>query len=66
MKRVIILVLAMLFMASAIAEEVDLTSMTDEELYSLQESLQSELASRELTGSIFPAGLYVVGKDIIS
>lgn len=67
MKRILVLTIAitLLIITPAIGE-IDLQSMTDDELAALNQQIQTELFNRHAagTGVLVPVGYYVVGEDL--
>lgn len=64
-KLLAVLVALFMLVPVALAEEIDLTKMTTEELEKLQQNIVLELISRGVsTDNVILKGLYVVGKDI--
>lgn len=63
MKKIIVLILTAMMLITPVFADVDLSSMTDQELLALKNQVNTEIASR---GSIdmIPSGRYVVGRDI--
>jgi hypothetical protein len=65
MKRLLTIILVMLFAGSAVAESIDLSSMTADELEALQEQITIELKERNGVQSVtVPIGVWKVGEDI--
>lgn len=67
MKKIVALVMTFLvfFSVSAVAEEIDLTSMTMDELTSLMNSVYEEIQNRiGFSDSCIGSGYYTVGEDI--
>lgn len=66
MKKLLSFVLALVLMVPvALAESIDLSSMSVDELIALKASIVGELMSREeIKEANIPAGSYTVGKDI--
>lgn len=68
MKRfiaVISILLLVFWSISALGEGIDLSSMSEQELYELEIAIKEELASRdEFSEVVFFPGDYYVGKDI--
>lgn len=66
MKRICFVVLALLLIFSSFAlAEVDVNSMTDEELKQAYKDVMAELMDRKIwEESILPAGVYAVGKPL--
>ena len=61
------LVLAVLsvFVCVGLAEGIDISSLSDDDLLAMNESIDREIEARGLSElSVLPAGVYVVGKDI--
>ena len=65
-KKMLVLFLALVMVVTpAFAAELDLTSMSVEELYSLRSKISTELNARLIPdSSTLFGGVYVVGKDI--
>lgn len=66
MKKLIAVIAALaLLFAVAVAESVDLSAMTFEELAQLQKAIIQEMQSRDEFKSVWvPQGVYTVGEDI--
>ena len=66
MRKLLCLLMAILLIGTvALAESIDLSALSDDELLALKDQLDSVIYERELFSStLFPAGLYVVGEDI--
>jgi len=69
MKRFLAVILAALLLTlticSALAETIDLTALTDDELINLPQAIAAEMISRGLVKSAkLGSGKYTVGKDI--
>lgn len=63
-KMLVVLLVAVLSLTMcAFAEGIDLTSLSDDELLSLQSQIQNEIAERQLVGGVLNKGRYVVGVD---
>lgn len=64
----VISILALLFcLVSGFAEGIDLKSLTDDELTNLSDLIREEMFSRGIIFEVtFPAGKYIVGKDILA
>ena len=64
MKRVFVLILALMLCSVALAE-VDVKTMTDDELISLKNSIDAELKARRGANTVrVPIGVWTVGEDI--
>ena len=57
-------IMALTFCSSALAETIDLSSLTDEELRDTSLQIQDEMISRWLFDTYLYAGEHVVGEDI--
>ena len=68
MKRMLLVLLALICVATcSFAEEIDLQSLTDDELISLYDALKDEFTERfGGEGEHIYSGVYVVGKEICS
>ena len=66
MKKFLVVLLAVMFLcSSAFAQEIDLDSLSNDELYSLLKTLQTKLFSEKLiSGALVPLGNYAVGSEI--
>lgn len=67
MKRLfacIVLICVIVFATTVTAEEIDLTSLSTEDLIVLNDRINAELGAREAIGGILRDGDYVVGSDI--
>ena len=66
MKRIICLILATMMLSIPVyAADIDVASLSDDELKALQVKVNDEIHTRHLDGSaIVPLGTYYVGKDI--
>ena len=66
MKRALALLLALLLLTpAALAEDLDLSSMTFEELCALKQRINDEIVTRpEWRGVAVPKGFYTIGQDI--
>ncbi len=64
--RFLCLVIAALFFAMpAMAEPIDLSMMTDEEIVSLLETVNAEIVNRGIgKTAALPKGAYIAGKDL--
>ena len=59
------LVFCLMFNAAAFAGEIDLSSMSDEDLLELKKNVDTEVSNRNLnTGFELPIGVYKIGTDI--
>ncbi len=65
MKKAALIILALILAASlASAEDLQLSSMTDEALAELNRAVQMEMIRRQNNSFDLPAGVYIVGSDI--
>ena len=65
MKKAALIILALILSASlASAEDLQLSSMTDEALAELNRAVQIEMIRRQNNSFDLPAGVYIVGSDI--
>lgn len=68
MKKLFALLVALVFMAyagSALAEDVDLAGLSDDEIVALMGRVQEEIVTRHIEGTATLAGgTYIAGKDI--
>lgn len=59
------LVFCLMFAISAFASDIDLSSMSDEELLELKTNVDTEVSNRNLDGGFeLPIGVYKIGTDI--
>lgn len=68
MKKIILLFISVfVLLNTCLAESIDVSALSDNELIALNDSVMEELDKRNLkTGSQFFPGVYIVGKDIKS
>lgn len=60
-----VLVILSVFACSGLAEGIDISSLSDDDLLALNESVDAEIVDRGLRElSVLPAGVYVAGEDI--
>lgn len=63
----VVLVILSVFACSGLAEGIDISSMSDDDLLALNESVDTEIVDRGLSElSVLPSGIYIVGEDIKS
>lgn len=60
MKRILVLILVLLFVGSACAETIDWTQYTDEELIAMRSQINAELASRTVAPEASPMDDFVI------
>ena len=65
MKKIFALLLTTLMFAVPVCASVDLSTMTDDEIIALRDSVDAEVIARGLK-EVIPAGVYVVGKDMVA
>ena len=65
MKKIFALLLTTLMFAVPVCAAVDLSTMTDDEIIALRDSVDAEVIARGLK-EVIPAGVYVVGKDMVA
>lgn len=62
---VLVIVILFVFVCNGLAEGIDISSLSDDELLALNKNVDQEILDRGLSElSILPAGVYVVGEDI--
>lgn len=65
MKKVLVLLVALLCLSSAFAEEIDLSSLSFSDLAALRDRCQMEMMTRDEWQEVtVPQGIWEVGKDI--
>lgn len=64
---VLVIVILSVFVCSGLAENIDISSLSDDDLLGLKERVDDEITIRGLNDlSVLPSGIYVVGEDIKS
>lgn len=62
---VLVIVILSVFVSAGLGEEIDISSLSDDELLTINETVKQEMSARELLElPIIPVGTYVVGEDI--
>ena len=60
-----VLVILSVFACSSLAEDIDISSLSDDELIAISETVSQEMSARELLDlPVIPVGTYIVGEDI--
>lgn len=63
----LVIVFLSVFVCSGLAEGIDISSLSDDDLLVLKKSVDEEITSRGLNDlSVLPSGIYIVGEDIKS
>ncbi len=61
----LVLVILSVFVCSGSAEGIDISSLSDDELIAISETVSQEMSARELLDlPVIPIGTYIVGEDI--